>query len=409
MGLKYDPHVEAYNRLAELFKEKTGSTLRVEPQDWPLETKMIAALAAGTAPDVVCIMGKVLLPLQLQKALMPLSEAVFKPNGVDPKTQFVGDAIGAYTYEQEIWGVPVESNQVGHVVNVPVDDVKAAGLAERYPPTNNKIFFESYEDMWTLAKALPTEANGKVTRWGLSSKGWDTQSYLGILRSLGQKWWDNDAKKFNINSDEGIEAMRLFVVEPVKRGIETELDQSHVDAALAGKVAIARGNGTPAVQGNELGFHYELAGVPRVKPGEDPLFVGEGGWGFAAPAKPKNPGISLAFLKMMCSEEGQLAYAKIYSGLLGYAWAGFKETTSRFADPSAENPNVKASTFYTALLEQTEYYGEGFGYIAEIEKAGSEVCSEVRQGKLDAAGGVQKWQERCEAQYQQFLKDTGGA
>jgi ABC-type glycerol-3-phosphate transport system substrate-binding protein len=408
-GLKYDPHVEAYNRLATLFKSQTGSSLKVEPQEWPLETKLIAALAAGTQPDVVCIMGKVLLPLHLQKALLPLKEAVFKAKGVDPATQFVGDAIGAYTYENEIWGVPVESNQVGNTVCVPVEDVQSAGLADKYPPTNGKLYFESYQDMWDLAKKLQVTKDGKVTRWGLSSKGWDTQSLLGIVRSLGQKWWDNDAKKFGLNTDAGIEAMKLFAETPVAEGIETELDQSHVDAALAGKVALARGNGTPAVQGLALGYHYELAAAPRVKPGQDPLFIGEGGWGFAAPAKTKHPGVSLAFLQMMCTQEGQMAYAKIYDGLLGYAWAGFKEDTTRFKDPSPENPNVKASKFYTNLLSQTEYYGEGFGYIAEIEKAGGEIASLVRQKKLDAAQAMKQWQERCEAQYAQFLKDSGKA
>lgn len=404
-GLKYDPHVEAYKRLADLFQKKTGSTVRVEPQEWPLETKMIAALAAGTQPDVVCIMGKVLLPLHLQKALMPLNDAVFKTMGINTTTQFVGDAIGAYTYQNEIWGVPVESNQVGQVVNVPVDDVKAAGLDKQYPPTNGKLYFESYEDMWALAKALQKKDGDKVTRWGLSSKGWDMQSYFGIIRSLGQKWWDNDNKKFGIDSEAGITAMQLFAETPVKMGIETELDQTHVDAALAGKVALARGNGTPAVQGLALGFHYELAAAPRVKRGEDPLFIGEGGWGFAAPAKPKNPGISIAFLKMMATEEGQFEYAKIYDGLLGYAWAGFKTDTKRFKDPSPDNPNVKASKFYTSLLSQTEYYGEGFGYIAEIEKAGAEVASLVRQQKLDSAAAVKQLQTRFDAQYQQYLKD----
>ena len=405
-GLKYDPHVEAYKRLADLFQKQTGSTVRVEPQEWPLETKMIAALAAGTQPDVVCIMGKVMLPLHLQKAMMPLSDAVFKTMGINTTTQFVGDAIGAYTYANDIWGVPVESNQVGQVVNVPVDDVKEAGLDKQYPPTNGKLYFESYEDMWALAKALQKKDGDKVTRWGLSSKGWDMQSYFGIVRSLGQKWWDNDNKKFGIDSEAGITAMQLFAETPVKMGIETELDQTHVDAALAGKVALARGNGTPAVQGLALGYHYELAASPRVKAGEDPLFVGEGGWGFAAPAKPKNPGISIAFLKMMATEEGQFEYAKIYDGLLGYAWAGFKDDTKRFKDPSPDNPNVKASKFYTSLLDFTEYYGEGFGYIAEIEKAGAEVASLVRQQKLDSAAAVKEIQSRFDAQYQQFLKDS---
>lgn len=408
-GLKYDPHVAAYGRLAELFKKQTGSTLRVEPQDWPLETKMIAALAAGTQPDVACIMGKVLLPLYLQKALMPLSDVVYKENGVDPKSAFTGDAIGAYTYNNDIWGVPVEVNGVGQVVNVPVEDVKALGLADRFAPTNGKVFFESYDEMFELAKALQTEENGTVTRWGLSSKGWDTQSLLGIIRSQGVKWWDNDAKKFNIDSEAGVEAMRLLVEEPVKRGIETELDQSQVDAALAGKVAIARGNGTPAVQGGPLGFVFEIAGAPRVKPGEDPLFVGEGGWGFAAPAKAKNQDLAVQFLRMMATEEGQLEYAKIYDGLGSTAWTSLADDTSRFSDPSPDNPIVKASKLLPIFTELTEYYGEGFGYVSEIETAGGEICSEVRQGNLSAADGAKQLQERCEAQYQQYLKDTDQA
>lgn len=87
-GLQYDPHVETYHRLADLFKEQSGVTLAVEPQAWPLETKLIAALSAGTQPDVICIMGKVLIPLHIQKALMPLKESVYDAQGVDPATDF---------------------------------------------------------------------------------------------------------------------------------------------------------------------------------------------------------------------------------------------------------------------------------------------------------------------------------
>lgn len=47
-GLKYDPHVETYKRLADMFLQKSGITLAVEPQAWPLETKLFAAMAAGT-------------------------------------------------------------------------------------------------------------------------------------------------------------------------------------------------------------------------------------------------------------------------------------------------------------------------------------------------------------------------
>ncbi|MBX3012243.1 MAG: extracellular solute-binding protein [Caldilineaceae bacterium] len=409
-GLQYDPHVATYNRLADLFKEQSGITLAVEPQGWPLETKLIAALSAGTQPDVICIMGKVMIPLHIQKAIMPLKESVYDAQGVNPETDFIGDAIGAYTWEGELYGVPTEVNSVGSFVNVPVDDVEAAGLTTQYPPTNGEPFFASYESMWELAKALQVETNGKVERWGLSSKGWDNQSYLGILRTLlandGTDWWDNNSKSFHINSEAGVRAMELFAETPVKLGIETELDQNHADAALAGKVALARGSTGPALQGRDLGYNFFMSGVPKVIGDEPPLLVGEAGWGFAAPKNSRNPDVSLAFLRMMATEEGQRTYSMIYSGLVP-AWAGLVGKFDHFADPSEDSPNVLyAKLSMDHLLPQTQYYGEGFGYPAEVDGIGGEICSLVRQGELTAAEAVAQYQERCEAQYQQFLEDT---
>jgi ABC-type glycerol-3-phosphate transport system substrate-binding protein len=409
-GLQYDPHVETYNRLADMFQEQSGITLAVEPQAWPLETKLIAALSAGTQPHVVCIMGKVLIPLHIQKALMPLKESVYDAQGVNPAEDFIGDGIGAYTWEGDIYGVPTEVNGVGHVVNVPVDDVEAAGLADQYPPTNGEPFFESYEAMWELAKALQTETNGEVTRWGLSSKGWDNQSYLGILRTLlapeGTDWWDNSAQKFNINTEAGVKAMQLFAETPVQMGIETELDQSQIDAALAGKVALARGNGTPAVQGRELGYNFFLAGAPKINGSEAPLFVGEAGWGFAAPRNSPDAEISQQFLRMMCTEEGQRGYSAIYGGIIP-AWKGLVGTFDFFADPSEDSPNVMAAKLsMDHLLPRTQYYGEGFGFPSEVDAIGAEICSMVRQGELTAAEAAQQYQERAEAQYNQYLEDV---
>lgn len=412
-GLQYDPHVETYHRLADLFKEQSGVTLTVEPQAWPLETKLIAALSAGTQPDVICIMGKVLTPLHIQKALMPLKESVYDAQGVNPATDFIGDGIGAYTWEGELYGVPTEVNGVGYAVNVPVDDVEAAGLSAQYPPTNGEPFFESYEAMWELAKALQVESGGKVERWGLSSKGWDNQSYLGILRTLLAKdntdWWDNNAKQFNINSEAGVKAMELFAETPVKLGIETELDQTQVDAALAGKVALSRGNGGPSVQGRELGYNFFLAGAPKVNGTEAPLFVGEAGWGFAAPKNSTHPEISQQFLRMMCTEEGQRNFSMIYGGIMP-AWAGLAGKFDYFADPSEDSPNVLAAKLTQEhFMSQTQYYGEGFGFPSEVDGIGGEICSLVRQGELTAAEAVVQYQERCEAQYKQYLEDVKAA
>jgi hypothetical protein len=358
-------------------------------------------------------MGKVLPPLHIQKALMPLSDTVYAAQGVDPATSFIGDGIGAYTWQGELYGVPTEVNGVGNVVNVPVDDVKKAGLDKDYPPTNGEPWFASYESMWDLAKALQVEEGGQVTRWGLSSKGWDNQSYLGIVRTLlkpeGTDWWDVNASKFNLDSEAGVKAMELFAETPVKMGIETELDQNQIDAALAGKVALARGNGTPAVQGRDLGYNFFLSGVPKINGDEAPQLVGEAGWGFAAPKNAKNVDIAVNFLKMMATQEGQKNYAMIYGGIVS-AWKGLVGDFSYYKDSSDDSPNVAAAKLsMDHLLAQTQFYGEGFGLPSEVDGIGAEICSKVRVGDMTAAEAAKEYQTRCEAQYKQYLEDLAAA
>ena len=409
-GLKYDPHVEAYNRLAALLKTKTGATLKIEPQDWPIETKLITALAANTPPDAVCIMGKVLPPLHMQKALMPLSDLVYKPIGIDPYKAYFDDASGAYTWENEIWGVPVEVNSVGTMVNVPVDDAKAANVYDKYPPGNSKPYFESYDDLFALGQALQTKEGDKVSKWGLSSQGWESISLLGIIRTLGVDWWDKDNQKFNVDSEAGVRALELLVEQPVKMGIETQLDQNSSEAALQGKVAIVRGNTGPSLQGKDLGYVYEMTGSPKID-GKDPLFIGEAGWGFVMPKSAANQDIGVAFLQMVAEPDGQREYSKIYGGLIsssrslasGFDW---------FKDPSPDSPNVKAAKLMVeALLPNTIYYGEQFGYASEIDASCGAVCADVRQGKTTAAQGAKDLQARFEAQYKQYqddIKKVGG-
>jgi len=406
-GLQYDPHVAAYHRMADLFKKQHGVTIQVQPQAWPLDTKVISAIAAGTQPDVACLLGSASVALYVNKVLVPVQNSVLKLKGIDPNKAFLGDAVAAFSWKGDILGIPVESNQVGFMVNVPVEDVKAAGMAKVTPPLNNGTFFDSYDSMWSVAKALQTKRGSKVRRWGMSSEGWEMGSLVGIMRSLGTKWWDLDAHKFNFNSPAGVHALQLLVETPIKMGIETELSDTGINAALAGKVAIVRGNGTPSTQeGNKLGYHFELCAAPRTQPGKDPLFVGEGGWGFCAIRKAKNPNVANTFLQMVATTEGQLAYAKIYGGLLGLGWAGLVGNMQRFADPSPNNSLVKASKVFTRVAPLTTYLGEQFGYYQLLGTIVANAAQAIRLGKMTSAQAASTIQLQAESMHKQFLLDV---
>jgi ABC-type glycerol-3-phosphate transport system substrate-binding protein len=408
-GLQYDPHVETYNRLADLFKEKSEITLTVAPQNTPIETKLIAALAAGTQPDVVCILSKTCVPLFFRDALLPVDD-LYAEMGVTPDDYYT-DGSEALTYNGKIHGVNMEFGAIGYPVNVPVDEVEKLGLQDLYPPTNGEFWFESFDQMWALAEALMIkDADGRVARWGLSSKGWDSGNYLMILRSLllpkGSDWWDLAQTKFMVDTEEGVEAMRLMAETPVKMGIETELDQTHVDACLAGKVAIGRGNGTPALQINQdLGYHFELAGSPLLD-GEIMTGVSEAGWAFVVPRAAKNVDVGREFIKMMLTEEGAIEYAKIYGGIPSTrkSLAGRRDW---FAD---QDPTTPLNRYMVILEEQiapnVRYYGEQFGYASEVDAIFAAICSEVRLQNMTAEEACAEAQARLDAQYAQYLNDV---
>lgn len=405
-GLKYDPHVRHYQLLADAFKKKTGATLSIEPQAGSVDQKVMAAIAGGVSPDVACMLGRLLLPMYLRKALVNCSD-LFKEMNLDPQQKFEQESVGAFTYGHQVWGVPTEANDVGMGIYVATQQVKKAGLTS--PPTNGQDFFSSYADMWQIAKTLQDKLgtkSGEVVRWGITSRGWDAQCYLGMIRSQGVKWWDDNAKKFNIDSEAGIIAFQDFAETPVKLGIETLLNVNSADAAMAGKVFLARGGLSPN-EARKVGHHYEEAIAPPVNgklSDKNPLFVGPAGWGFAGLVAGKHHDVAIAFLEFLSTEQAQAIWASMYGGQIS-AWKSLNDPSNpRWAN--AKNDYVLASTLRSAQhLHRIDFYGQGFGYAGDIEQYTSQVADEVRGKKLTAKQAAAKLQSLCEKQYQQYLAD----
>ncbi len=402
-GLQYDPHVERYHMLSDAFKEVSGAVAVVEPQAWPLETKVISAMAAGTVPDVTCIMGKQLVPLLEQGALIPMAEAVFEPAGIDPDEFFNPGAIGAYFYDGHHWGVPVEDNNVGQAVGVRTDWVEEAG-DEAMEIWNNALelgWFDSFESVWHLAEILQqTDDDGNVKVWGLNGQGWDNRTWMGIMRDLGQDWWDSANQEFFLNSEAAMEALRIYVDEPIfQRGIEAHLDTSHFNALLAGRVAVAMGNNAMAGEGAKIGLPIEAVARPPTTLGQDPLFVGEGGWGFEVPKEAESQDVGIEFLRYMCTYDAQYIFSGIYGGSMP---AAVEVMHSDIYE--GDNPVKRSVRRSVNVLTNTVYYGWGFGIPSEMERITSTAITQVRTGELVIAEACDQMQAEMIQHHEQWLE-----
>lgn len=398
-GLEYDPHVEAYKRLATKFEELTGAKFTVEPQGWPIEDKIITGMAAGIVPDVVCIMGRQITPLVYQDALVDLTDEVY---GDVPDDWFSPVSQGAYTYDGKMYGVPTEGNCVSGVTNVRLDLLEEAGLEDLWPPNQGKLGFDSFEDMWELAQGLQ---DAGVAEWGLSSQGWDAGHLWGVMLTLGQPFWDEETRTFHMDSPEALEAMNLMAHTPIHElGIESHADMKHQELLNAGVVALSNGNVTGPSSGKELGLDIDTCLFPSAVPGQEAKYMGEGGWGFVVPSQAENKDIGVEFMKFLTTYEGNKTYCEIYGGIVS-AVIAVNSDDELFPEGTIVGDAMRRAAIGQA---RTAYYGGSYGMPGEAASIVGTAVEAVRVGELapeealaEAQAQLEEMQARFEEEYLQ--------
>lgn len=393
-GLEYDPHIEAYYRLAKKFQEYTGlESFEVQPQGWPIEDNVITGMAAGLVPDAVCIMGKQISPLVDEGALLNL-DPMYDELGVNLNTWFGPVGRDCYTRNGSIYGVPVEGNCTSGVVNVLLDEVKRLGLESMWPPLNGKVGFDSFEDMWGLAEALmEKDGDGNVTRWGLSGEGWYANQLLGIILTLGGQYYTNG--KVTLDTPEAEEAMRLLAYTTIfDLGIETHLGTGGQENMNANRAAMAAGNvtGTPSGLSLDPPINIDTCLYPSAVPGKTPQYVGEGGWGFVATSQGKNSDVALEFMKFLTTYEGNATYCEIYGGIVSSVIAVNSDEVlfppgTLLGDSMARGGIAQ---------QYTKFYNVGNHNPADLVSALNAATEAVRVGELSPKQAVKQAQKQVE-------------
>ena len=226
-----------------------------------------------------------------------------------------------------------------------------------------------------------------------------------VLLTLGQLPFDPATKTFHFDSPAGVEAMQLHVETPVKMGITTELNTDCSTAALSGKAAVTLANGTPSLSINAaLGYHYEMAGTPKIN-GKTPVAGGTAdGWGFVTPGKAPHPNLATAFLRMMATEAAQYQWALIYGGSLS-AWKNIAvNDTSQYSPRNDTNPTYKLRKQFSTILGSVKFIGQ-VGYLSKVSDAIIAASQSVRQGKMNSQAAAKRIQSLAEAQYKQYQID----
>ena len=215
---------EAMEILAAEHEERTGNKVVLDLVNWPLLDTVLPALAAGEPPDVYHDHSTKFFKMFSESTVLTLDPYVeagdWSPDDLSPMD------MQAHTWvDGSIKGVPLWTDlSTGHFFAYREDYFDEAGI----PRPTSHGGFDSYDHLWDVAQKLTqTDASGNVTRWGWSSDiAYVGFRILNLVLDLGGHWWDEGKQEFKLTSDEVIEALDTYLIEPIRLGAAYDEDQA---------------------------------------------------------------------------------------------------------------------------------------------------------------------------------------
>ena len=283
--------------------EAANPNINIVYQFFPYDifiNKLQTAYASSTEPDIQQMFGTWVTDYAKKGLLaeLPTPKA-------DLDSQFWPAALGAYTWEGKVYGIPHEYNLENGGMLVNAKMFKDAGLS--YP--------KSWDEIVAAGKKLTVWNGDTLDRSGFAFTNNDsiTFMFLSLILQQGGNYWDKDGVHVNFNTPEaqkawmfetGLETNEKLTQE---KAYPTTMDTS--DVFFQGKAAMAyRGPWVLGVAKDtypdmKYPTDYDYIPVPSFSAGQPPLFAAESGWGEVVSNRSKQKDAAFKFVQFMAQPD----------------------------------------------------------------------------------------------------------
>lgn len=282
------------NIIAEFEKENPDVTIKwVDVPGAEMQTKYLAALAAGNVPDAVNVDAKNFGQLAM--------------TFTDLKDYFSEDELAAYQpglvdglmVDETLYGIPWYNSGtlVGVYRKSIVDQV---GFDPSAPPQT-----------WQEVLELATEVHEKTGIYGTNA-----DPSLRVLQAMGIDFVNDDLTEASFATDDAADYVKLFqdayasgAIAPGASAGDTKEPQTIDNGQVAFAADMGPGQITTLEKNAPDAYNdIYVTTSPRNTDGKDQL---PGQMGFSIPAKSENPDAAAAFIKYVTSAEAQLAFCEL--------------------------------------------------------------------------------------------------
>jgi multiple sugar transport system substrate-binding protein len=310
--LEYWPHwssttnAKGYAALAEAFTaEHPKITINTTSYGNNVE-KLLAAVVAGTPPDVVITRGHG-QSLAIKAAIQALDERIAKAR-LFKKSDYADAQWEQNHWKGKIYAVPAMENGARGALAYNKRLVAEAGLDPNQPP-------KTVDDLLRVHERLTKEEGGQIKQLGFDS--WDAMSLEGFLElwgagAYGARWYDAPRLKLNLNSPEMLQAVEAFVAFRVRTGWDKVAEYRKTYGTWFGKNSGIT-QGTQVIQidgywnpgsirlnaapGSDVPANMTYTWIPTRRGTEQVQM--SGGWAAALPAGIKQPDASWRWVEWL--------------------------------------------------------------------------------------------------------------
>ena len=336
-----------FNRVISEFEvENPGITVRWVDVPWgDMQSKILTAVSAGTAPDVVNLNPDFASQLASKEAWLPLDERI----PTEDKSLYLSKIWNANTLNGESFGIPWYLTTRVTLYNT--DLFEAAGLTE--PPT-------TYEELAIAARQIK-EATGKHAFF-ISFVPEDAADVLQSFVQMGVSLVDQNGNAA-FNTPEGKAVFQywteLYQQELLPREVLTQGHRRAVELYQAGETAIlaAGAEFLSTIEKNAPDIATATASSPQISGATGKKNVAV--MNLVIPRSTDAPEAALKFALYVTNDANQLSFAKAANVL--------PSTTNALADTYFSEPPVDASPVTLARSISAEQMNEAEVLIPAME------------------------------------------
>jgi multiple sugar transport system substrate-binding protein len=311
-----------------------------------LNTKLNAALAAGTGPDIMDADASYYIAYYNKGVLEPLNLGVFGVKDYAELTaKYADGGLAASTFDNKVYTLPYQGNSMSLFINNKL--FQAAGLDPQ------KDAPKTWNDLLALCPKLKkvdgTRTTQKAFAFPYSSVRWEMQDLQPLIEQFGGKVLSDDGKTITVNSPEAVKALTLWrdvtkACDDPKNTQNTPANPNQDFINGFDAMWITGPWATPQITASNIKNDFTVVGLPQVDPSKPHTMVYGWAWAVDKNRPADNKVAAWDFIKFLLGKPDQwLAKAGFVQPVKGVSDT---QTAKNFPFFDVHMHDVQTATWY---------------------------------------------------------------